>query len=86
MGSPGCEPWAVAAATASRALRISNRPWLECPLTFERIAMLPATTALRGGAAALALCLALALPAAAERPEPPPYYAIRDARVVTAPG
>ena len=26
------------------------------------------------------------LPALAERPEPPPFYAIRDARVVAAPG
>ena len=48
--------------------------------------MYPATTVPRSGAAAVAICAALALPVFAERPEPPPYYAIRDARVVTAPG
>ncbi|MCP3964458.1 MAG: amidohydrolase family protein [bacterium] len=34
----------------------------------------------------LAVCFVCAGPATAERPEPPPYYAVRDARVVTAAG
>ncbi len=35
---------------------------------------------------AVVVCLVLAGPLAAERPEPPPYYAVRDARVVTGTG
>ncbi|MEM7350006.1 MAG: amidohydrolase family protein [Acidobacteriota bacterium] len=40
----------------------------------------------RIAAAMLALCLASAGPAASERPEPPPFYAIRDVQVVTGTG
>jgi len=36
--------------------------------------------------AAVAACLAVAAPLSADRPEPPPYYAIRDARVVVGDG